>query len=1003
MASERILITLEVDAKGGIKQVENFNRVIDKVPEHAKRADTGVGNLTKSLAMIGGATAIAATGMRAFRGAVDFVQDSIAASIEQQRIFVGLSSALSNVGVSFSAVKGDLDGLFNSLQRTTKYGDTDSAAALEKLIRVTGNYDQAMRLLVPTMEFASAMQIDMATAARLAGQASSGMTGTLSRYGIILDDTTKKQLAAADAMGKTEIIARLLNDKFGGSAAAELDAFGNKVVQLGNYWGDFKEELGDMFTELANNQGAFDWLIESIAQAIDYLRTFQVGVNAVAQFGNTINITMLESAIARHQKEFQNYLDKFNEGGRYQEHWAAKMKETAAILVDLEGQLATNNLAWDRHDKAIFRVIHGEDNLTQKTKELLGIVKTVPATVAPATAAVVTGINDVTSSGLKLVKTMNDNKQGFGLFNPATSTLGETIGYTLNPAIIAAQANLIELGRANEEVVIPSFKKAGQVVEEMTSAVATSFSDLLSEGISGNISSFSDVWASVWGDLAKVMIGTLGDAFDGALQEGGNLSGVIARFWDNLTGHSGESTTGDKIGAAVGVAGAAWQAYQTGGTEGIISGAISGAASGAAFGPWGAVIGGVVGAVSGWLGSRNQPDSPYSNVIVSPDGRRTSVSTREQGMTAQNDKAFGNDLLQQYRETIGGMNAVMRLFNDADLFGSIGDLPSFSFAGQQSVDQIARMFSDTWLPQTVRQAYRQAINAGLKGLGMSSDAIKQMWDEVKILDSTEQADALFKFVGALVGTAELIDEMDWNAILDDVNADSMQSFLTGMNEVLEAVQNQMLGMDDMTMLERADMAQTVNGLILQARQAEIAMLMQINQIQESINASIDSAIENINLGGMDTTEQSQYFMANIVELMAQLNSGDLTSPEAIQSVMSELLRYISQYQQVMGENLYTAGENGIIPAEWLTGILEEARELSNIQLEAFRIEIRETNDAILAELQLIYEALTLTNEERLGVDVNVNVNLTLDPSIHAQIEAAVRTQWMRHGHEGVIN
>ena len=278
MASERILITLEVNAKGAVRQVDTVKRSIKDIAPATQKASTAMTGLGKSMAALGLAAVGIAAVMKAARSGFTLMKSSVNESIAQERTFKSLATALGVVGVAYESVEEDLNGLFTKLQETTKYGDTDSADALQRLTVVTGNYENALKLLQPTMDFATAMQIDMGTAARLAGQAASGMTGTLSRYGIILDEVTKKQLLAADAAGQAEIIANLLNEKFGGSAQADLDTYGAKIEQVGNYWGDFKEQLGDTLLAMTDVTGGMDTLIDSIKSLTEGVKMFGAGI-----------------------------------------------------------------------------------------------------------------------------------------------------------------------------------------------------------------------------------------------------------------------------------------------------------------------------------------------------------------------------------------------------------------------------------------------------------------------------------------------------------------------------------------------------------------------------------------------------------------------------------------------------------------------------------------------------------------------------------------------------
>ena len=191
--------------------------------------------------------------------------------------------------------------------------------------------------------------------------------------------------------------------------------------------------------------------------------------------------------------------------------------------------------------------------------------------------------------------------------------------------------------------------------------------------------------------------------------------------------------------------------------------------------------------------------------------------------------------------------------------------------------------------------------------------------------------------------------------------------------------------------------------IRQARQGEIAMLRQIDQIQQGINASVDQQIETLYTGGLDTQGQIAYFRDHIQEIMQSLRAGEgMNSPEQVQALMADLQRYISAYQGVLGEDLY-ADANGNNRADWLMDILEEGRGLSNDALEGFRDQVREINEALIAELQILFTALTaLTGAIQdepptFDVDLGLDINIHADDGFWAEVDARIERQLWREG------
>jgi hypothetical protein len=523
--------------------------------------------------------------------------------------------------------------------------------------------------------------------------------------------------------------------------------------------------------------------------------------------------------------------------------------------------------------------------------------------------------------------------------------------------------------------------------EETTDIMTSTFADMLGKGFMGELETFADLWDELWQDLAKSMTGELGNAFDEWIKSDkeGGLGGLMKSF---------EKVIGDnQLAAGLGGVGMAMQGYQQGGAAGIFMGMAGGALTGAALGSIipglgtaiGAVIGAIIGGVAAYFGGG---ENPYSYGSISLTG---GAVTGSDGQTLGEGAwdLFAKERVEEYRAAVMQMNDVLRLFGDGGLFELIGDAPVFDFGGQGDLDHFATVFREQWLPEAMRQMFEGAINQGLGNLGVTDETIDQLWQELGGLTGANWIPALETFISSIVGITDLYADMDWNAILDESKQDSFTAFMAGLNEIADQVQMQMLGLDDMTLLERAEQAQTIEALIVQARQAEIQMLRQIDQLQKNINRSVDQQIEGIRTGGMNSAEQRSYYMDQIAQTMAGLRGAG--SPEEVQQLMADLQRYVGLVQGTLGDNLYQSMSpfGGETWADYLIGLLEEGRGLSNDAFEEMRDQIRETNEALIAELELLIAALTdftgvltgggggdsfVKSDITIPVDVNVVIN-----------------------------
>lgn len=215
-----------------------FEKIIKIKEQGARQTENRLSSLVKTGLSIGAVTI-------AFKAFADQMKKASQAAAEQEKIFKGLETAVNLSGVSYKGNEKALKDLFATQQKYTKYGDTDSAQMLTRLIQLSGDYEGSVKALETAQDLASTGMFDMNTAARYVGMALAGNVEMLGRYIPELragSDGLKDLTTKAE---KTEYAMKLLNEKFGGTARAELDTYAGQVRQLQNYIGDYREMIGD--------------------------------------------------------------------------------------------------------------------------------------------------------------------------------------------------------------------------------------------------------------------------------------------------------------------------------------------------------------------------------------------------------------------------------------------------------------------------------------------------------------------------------------------------------------------------------------------------------------------------------------------------------------------------------------------------------------------------------------------------------------------------------------
>lgn len=176
-----------------------------------------------------------------------------------------LNASLSANGDSIERYSQKFQDFASKMQSQTIFGDE---ATLETMA-----YGRNLGIVASKLEeattaaagLAAKYNIDLNSAMQLIGRASQGQTGTLARYGIILDDTLSKE----------EKFNQLL--KIGVSnfslAEAKTNTFSGKMTQLSNAWGDMLEEIGKVIVEGGNFTSWLDVGIQKIQEFTSYIKT----------------------------------------------------------------------------------------------------------------------------------------------------------------------------------------------------------------------------------------------------------------------------------------------------------------------------------------------------------------------------------------------------------------------------------------------------------------------------------------------------------------------------------------------------------------------------------------------------------------------------------------------------------------------------------------------------------------------------------------------------------
>jgi hypothetical protein len=189
-----------------------------------------------------------------WQGVTRIIGDIIEKAAESEKVWNDVTASLERHGFAVENNISAIQSFASELQRTTGISDELAGQSVQMLIDANNTLAGSFDIVRTAADFAAAKHIDVKSAVDLLIKASEGYTSTLSRYGIIIDESIPKNQKFAETM-------RLMNEKFGGAAQAQLNTYAGQVKLLQENFGDLEETIGKI-------------LIPTLSKATSELNTF---------------------------------------------------------------------------------------------------------------------------------------------------------------------------------------------------------------------------------------------------------------------------------------------------------------------------------------------------------------------------------------------------------------------------------------------------------------------------------------------------------------------------------------------------------------------------------------------------------------------------------------------------------------------------------------------------------------------------------------------------------
>jgi len=178
----------------------------------------------------------------AFSAVTGFISGSVAAAQEQENALNRLGQALKASGSFSREAVADFKAFASQLQQTSIFGDEVVIGQLAIAKSFGATNDQAKQLVQAAANLAATFGGSLEERVQQLGKTLQGTGGKLGQLIPGFKGLTEEQLKAGAAFD-------LINSKFGGAAANELNTYTGQVTSLSNALSDFQEELGTIVTQ----------------------------------------------------------------------------------------------------------------------------------------------------------------------------------------------------------------------------------------------------------------------------------------------------------------------------------------------------------------------------------------------------------------------------------------------------------------------------------------------------------------------------------------------------------------------------------------------------------------------------------------------------------------------------------------------------------------------------------------------------------------------------------
>lgn len=266
----------------------------------------------------------------------DFINSSEQAYKDQIQNETRLIEVMRQLDYARKQDVADILALTDAEQKMGVVGDEIQLAGAQELSTYVKKAD-SIKKLIPQMNNMIAQQYgynatqeEAINIATMMGKVLEGQTGALSRYGYYFDENEEKILKFGTEEEKVATLTNIIHSSIGDVNQALGDTPIGRQIQLANAWGDVKEQIGYVATQIKQVLvPVFQVLVSWIGTAISYLRQFLQALGFTAKKSKIASNSLGAGASAQ-----QNYGNAVGNATKKQKEQLATFDEMNVLKED---------------------------------------------------------------------------------------------------------------------------------------------------------------------------------------------------------------------------------------------------------------------------------------------------------------------------------------------------------------------------------------------------------------------------------------------------------------------------------------------------------------------------------------------------------------------------------------------------------------------------------------------------------------------------------------------